>query len=260
MEFVGFKASNSALVLYNQFQREEQEKDQTFLKFMLALRKFLIPSISKDLLWKEWETITPNKDGKNMVVHRYSRALDDMLSKLIDKQGYKSITEEVKIRKFLNNISAVIKKSLTPHLTDDMTFDQIVTKSEQFEAANGVANAEHTKPGYHSEAPRYTNATSTRSSYPTQQPRPDKGQPLQNRQATQGGRSTASAGTKNSDWDKIKNTLSEPERMRCIRKKPCLWCGLVGHNYKDCRKRLNKEPMRPAAREMQLQQPVGKTR
>ena len=176
MEFVGFKVTNSALVRYNQFQREEQEKDQTSFKFMLALRKFLIPSIRKDLVWTEWETTTPKKDSKNMGVHRFARALDAMQSNLIDKQGHKSITEEVKIRKFLNNISDVIKKSLTPHLTDDMTFKEIVTKSEQFEAANRVANAEHTKPEYSSKAPRYTNTTSTRSSYPTQQ-RPGKGQP-----------------------------------------------------------------------------------
>ena len=71
-----------------------------------------------------------------MGIHRFARALDKMQCKLIDKEGRKSITEEVKIRKFLHNISDVIKKSLTPHLTDDMTFNQIVTKSEQFEAAN----------------------------------------------------------------------------------------------------------------------------
>ena len=195
-----------------------------------------------------------------MGVHRFARALDDMQRELIDKQGHKSITEEVKIRKFQNNISNVIKKSLTPHLTNDMTFNQIVTKSEQFEAANRVANAEHTKPEYPSKTSRYTNATSTRSSYPTQQPRPDKGQSQQNRQATQGGRSTASAGTKNSDWDKIQKTLSHQERMRCIREKACLWCGLAVHNDKDCRKCLNQEPMRTAAQEMRLQQPVGKTR
>ena len=227
---------------------------------MLALRKFLIPSISKDLLWKEWETITDNKDGKNMGVHCFARALDNMQSKLRDKQGHKSITEEVKIRTFLNNISDVIKKSLTPHLTDDMTFNQIVTESEQFEAANQVANIEHTKPGYPSKAFRYTNTTTTRSSKPTRQPRPDKGQPQQNRQATPGPRSTVSAGPKNSDWDKIKKTLSEQERMRRIHEKACLWCGLAAHNYKDCRKRLNKEPMRTAAQEIQLQQPVGNTR
>ena len=216
--------TNSALVLYHQFQREEQQEYETFFKFMLTLRKFLIPFISKDLLWKEWETITPNKDGKNIGVHRFARALDHMPSKLIDKQGHKSITEEVKIRKFLNNISDVIKKPLTPHLTDDMTYNQIVTKSEQFEAANPVANAEHTKPGYTSKTPRYTDATSTRSSYATQQPRPDKGQPQQNRQMTQGGRSTASAGTKNSDLDKINKTLSEQKRMRRIRETACLCC------------------------------------
>ena len=90
---------------------------------MLALRKLLIPSTSKDLLWKEWETITPNKDGKNMGVHPFARALDDMQRKIIDKQ----------------------------------------------------------------------------------------------------------------------------ERMRRIPEKACLWCGLAVHNYKDCSKRLNKEPMRPAA-------------
>ena len=136
LEFIGFKVTNSAQVFYNQFQREEQEKDQTFFQFMLALRKFQIPSTSKDLLWKAWVTITPKKDGKNMWVYRFARALDDMQSELIVKQ----------------------------------------------------------------------------------------------------------------------------ERMRRIREKACLWCGLAVHNYKDCRKRLNKEPMRTAAQEMQLQQPVGKTR
>ena len=117
---------------------------------MLAMRKFLIPSISKDLLSKEWETITPNKDGNNIGVHRFARALDPMQSELIAKQGHRSITEEVKIREFLNNISDVITKSLTPHLIDDMTFDQIVMDSEQFEAANRVANAEHTQSEYSS--------------------------------------------------------------------------------------------------------------
>ena len=41
---------NSALVIHNQFQRKAQEKDQTFVKFMLALQSFLIPSIRMDLV------------------------------------------------------------------------------------------------------------------------------------------------------------------------------------------------------------------
>ena len=85
LKFVGFKVTNRALVLYNQFQRGEQGKDQTFLMFMLALRKFLIPSISKYLLCKEWNTSPPNGDGKHMGVHAFAKALRDMQSKLIGK-------------------------------------------------------------------------------------------------------------------------------------------------------------------------------
>ena len=87
---------------------------------MLGLQKFLIPSTSKYLLWTGWETIIPYKDGKDMSINCFTRASDNMQSKLIDKQGSKSITEEVKIRKLRNNISDIIKKSVTPHLTDDM--------------------------------------------------------------------------------------------------------------------------------------------
>ena len=202
--------------------------------------------------------MTPNNDGRNMDVHRFARVLDNMQSKLIHKQGRKSITEEVKISKLRNNICNVSKKSITRHFTDDMTFNEIVTKSEEFESPNRGANAEQTKQGYPNKPSKSTNATSTRSSYPTQQTRPDKRQPHQHRQARPGGRSTASAGTRNSVWDEIKKTLSEQERMRRICEKTCSCCGLVGHNYKHYRKRPNKEPARTAVRELQLQQPVGK--
>ena len=83
-----------------------------------------------------------------MGVRHFASALDDMQSKLIAQRGCKSKTEGVMIRTFLNNIADVIKKSRTPHLTDYVTYNDIFTKSEQFEAANPVANAEHTKPEY----------------------------------------------------------------------------------------------------------------
>ena len=187
-----------------------------------------------------------------MGVHRFARALYDMQSKLIDKLGRKSITDEVKIRQFLNNIPDIIKKAITPHLTDNMTCDDIVTQSEQFEGVNRVAFTRLTKARYPSKVSRYTYAANTRSSYRTQQPRPDKGQPPQNRLATTGGRSSASAGTKDSEWDKIRKTLSEKERIRRVRDKLWVWCGLAVHNLKECRKRLTKEPMRTAAQEMRL--------
>ena len=48
--------------------------------------------------------------------------------------------------------------------------------------------------------------------------------------------------------------------MRRIHEKACLCCELAGHNFTKCRKCLNKDPMRTAAQELQLQQPVCKTR
>ena len=48
--------------------------------------------------------------------------------------------------------------------------------------------------------------------------------------------------------------------MRHVHEKGYLWHGLAAHNVKECRKRPNKEPMRTAAQELQLQQPVYETR
>ena len=112
------------------------------------MQTFLILSISNHLLCKEWATITPNKYGKPMGGHRFARVLDDVRSKSIVKEGLKSITDEIQIRKFRTNIPDIIKKSITLHLSDDMTYNDIVTKSEHFEAANRDANAEHAKTGY----------------------------------------------------------------------------------------------------------------
>ena len=98
------------------------------------------------------------------------------------------------MRKFLNNIPDIINKAITPHLTDNLLHNDIVPKSEEFDSANSAANAEHTKRVYSSMGLSYKNAAKTRSSYLTQQPRPDKRQATQNRVATPGARSTASAG------------------------------------------------------------------
>ena len=195
-----------------------------------------------------------------MCIDRFARAQYNMKSKLIDKQDRMSITDEVKIPKFLNIIPDIIKKSITLHLTYDMTYNDIVTKSEQFEAANSGFNSEYTKPGYISKVSRYSNATSTPSTYPTHQPRADKSQLPQNRLVTPGARSTASAGPKDSDGDVSKNTLTGKERMRPVREKAYSWCGLGIHNFAEYRQWLNKEPIRTAAQEMQLQQLVGKPR
>ena len=93
-----------------------------------------------------------------------------------------------------------------------------------------------------------------------QQPRPDKGQPQQNRLASPGARSTAPAGTKDLDCDKMQKTLSKKERISRVREQLRLWYGPAAHNCKECTMPVNKESMRTAAQEMRLQQPARKTR
>jgi len=61
LDFIGFKLQGSALTTYNHYLIKEKDK-ASFFSFMLVLREILIPSMSKDLLWKEWEAASPYKD------------------------------------------------------------------------------------------------------------------------------------------------------------------------------------------------------
>lgn len=97
---------------------------------MFALPTFLIPSITQDILWKKWQTITPKKDGKNIDVYHFARGLDAMQCELIPKQGRKLIADEVKIRKFLHYISDIIYKSITAHLPDDIRWNIVGIECE----------------------------------------------------------------------------------------------------------------------------------
>ena len=62
LEVVGFKLKGSTLTTYNHFRREKG-KTATFFSCMLVLHDFLIPSSSKDLRWKRWETAYHYNEG-----------------------------------------------------------------------------------------------------------------------------------------------------------------------------------------------------
>jgi len=71
LDFIGFKLQGSALTTYNYHLIKEKDK-ASFFSFMLVLREFLIPSTSKDLLWKEWEATSPHKDGRHMGIKTFA--------------------------------------------------------------------------------------------------------------------------------------------------------------------------------------------
>jgi len=84
---------------------------------MLVLREFLIPSTSKDLLWKEWEAASPHKDGQHMGIKTLANWLEELQIKLID-QDEQCISEEVKRRQFLNHLPDYMETTLVPQILD----------------------------------------------------------------------------------------------------------------------------------------------
>jgi len=94
LDFMGFKLQGSALTTYNHHLIKEKDK-ASFFSFRLVLREFLIPSTSKDLLWKEWEATSPNKDGGHMGIKTFANWLEELQIKLIDKDGIQCILDEV---------------------------------------------------------------------------------------------------------------------------------------------------------------------
>jgi len=61
LDFIGFKLQDSGLTTYNHHLNKEKDK-VSFFSFMLVLQEFLIPSTSKDILWKCWEAASSHKD------------------------------------------------------------------------------------------------------------------------------------------------------------------------------------------------------
>jgi len=102
---------------------------------MLVLREFLIPSTSKDLLWKEWEAASPHKDSRHMDIKTFTKWLEELQIKLIAKNGNQCISEEVKRRKFLNHLPDYMETTLVPQILDSWTFNDLVKKAESYEAA-----------------------------------------------------------------------------------------------------------------------------
>jgi len=86
LDFIGFKRQGSALTTYNPLLIKEKDKASCF-SFMLVLQDFLIPTTSKDLLWKEWEAASPHKDGRHMGIKTFANWLKELQIKLIDVMG-----------------------------------------------------------------------------------------------------------------------------------------------------------------------------
>jgi len=86
LDFIGFKLQGRAITTYNHHLIKEKDK-ASFFSFMLVLQEFLIPSTSKDLLWKEWEAVSPYKHERHMSIKTFANWLEELQIKLTDKDG-----------------------------------------------------------------------------------------------------------------------------------------------------------------------------
>ena len=167
-----------------------------------------------------------------------------MQIKLIDKDGNQCISTEVKRRKLLNNLPPYMEETLMPQIKDDWTYEDIVEKAESYEGAkrgrnpsgstNGSRTKDRTLPTPQKKKNKDWNQERKTGFNPSHNPRsnPGKGK------------------TRNPDWDRINKTLTQTDKERLIKDKKCLWCRIPVHTFKECKKRLQKEPRRTAAQHM----------
>jgi len=246
LDFIGFKLQGSAPTTYKHHLIKEKDK-ASFFSFMLVQREFLIPTTSKDLLWKEWEAATPHKDGRHMGIKTFANWLEELQITLIDKDGNQCISEEVKCRKFLNHLPDYMETTLVPQILNSWTFNDLVKKAESYVAVR--------KHGRISAAPKPARQ-------PTTPPVPNPGRNHRRDRKTENKKTSSNPGrtpvtkttsTKDLDWEVVNKTLTSQDKIKLIRDWKCLWCRAPGHTFKECKKRISKVPMRTAAQVLSLQ-------
>jgi len=246
LDFIGFKLHSSALTTYNHHLIKERDK-ASFFSFMLVLREFLIPSTSKDLLWKEWEAASPHKDTRHIVIKTFANWLEELQIKLIDKDGNQCILEEVKGRKFLNHLPDYMETTLVPQILDSWTFNDLVKKAESYEVARKHRRISTTSKPAHQPATQ-----------PAQNPSRNhcRDQKTENKKTSSNPErtpATKTTTTKDRDWEAVTKTLTSQDKMKLIRDRKCLWCRAPSHTFKECKKRISKIPMRTATQILSLQ-------
>ena len=102
---------------------------------MLVLCDFLIPSSSKDLLWKRWETANPYNEGRHIWIKKFSNWLAEIQLKLINKQGKQRISDEVKRSKFLNHLPQYMEATWISQIKEDWIYEYLVQQAESYEVS-----------------------------------------------------------------------------------------------------------------------------
>ena len=206
---VEFRLKEQALVVFNQFKREAPVKD--FYTFMVHLRKHTIPSTSIDSLWKKWDKANlVNSEGNSIGVYAFARILDDLQTSLRNKKAEMPMSDEVKLRKFINTISDYIQRVVkTKMIEKEYTYDEVIKIVESEEAVykkdKGVKKEKKKR--------QYNPAKSWIKPQVSLPPQPKKLNPFPK---------GPSQHDNEADWKTIEKKRTPAEKMQLLRETKCL--------------------------------------
>ena len=78
-----------------------------------------------------------NSEGNSISVYSFARVLDELQIRLRNKKGEITISNEVKMRKFINTILDYMQREIKPKLTErEYIYKKIIKMAESEEAVN----------------------------------------------------------------------------------------------------------------------------
>jgi len=104
------------------------------LGFIVFLRKKIIPSTAREELWKKYEGCHQAQFEQDSPVNIFVQPLQNNQLRCRDNKGKALILDHALKMKFVNGLTILIKQQVKLAINWDMSFEQIVNKTEQVQA------------------------------------------------------------------------------------------------------------------------------
>ena len=136
LDRASFLLIDNAEIWYDEYQREPQPKNRNTYSFLCLLRNKLIPTISKDVLWNQYNSCHHaqlGEPGKLAPVNQYAQKLEEYRMRCIDTDGEKMVSLQAMKMKFVDGLIPLLREKVRPLIDWDMPFDEIVSIAEKIQ-------------------------------------------------------------------------------------------------------------------------------
>ena len=117
MERGSFLLTNSAGIWYDMYERETEAEDRNIHSFLCLLREKLIPKISEDELWNQYNACDHaqlSEPGKPAPVNQYAQKLEEYQLRCLNEDVERMISKLIKKMKFVNGLIPALKGKVRP--------------------------------------------------------------------------------------------------------------------------------------------------